>query len=398
MADGSDVKADLPFLFLVTAKGRPYTYYRRDGKRLKIDGPFLVAGGRFVPSPEWLASYQQIHASFETPAPAAESGPGKPAPGTLAALVAEFKASAEFREKGARTRESYTRYYDFLATKYGKLRVADLPREFVIELRDKHADTPRKANYLVTLLKRILSFAMDRPSKYGLTVNPAAKVKALRTGAGHRPWEEHEIEAFRSCWKIGTAERAAFELLLGTGQRAEDVAAMTRQQRLADGWVKVRQMKTNELVEIPEMAEATKAVEPYLVHVETLVADAECKAIAKGKTPPARPMVIFVTPKTLRPMTDDYFKHMMIDAYREAGLAGVTTHGLRYTAGTRLKEAGCEWELIGSILGHRTVQMIRKYSEKRRNARLAVTRLTNALRAQKKRERNARETGKCKTE
>lgn len=369
------MKTKLPYVWAPVVKGKPYTYYRRDGQKIRIEGPLSLVRGELVPSPAWLENYHRIHSGFEDkPKGAAPLGEHKP--GSLGALIAHFKSAPEFTDLKKATRDSYRRYMDKVLgqPKYAKLMVATMPREFVLELRDEYRYTPRKANYIVTVLKLLLSFAMERPSIYGVQVNPAAKVKGLRTGDGHDPWEEWQVEQFRAHWRPGTVERMAFELLLNTGQRAEDVAAMTRPQRLAGGWIKVRQLKTNELVEIPETQDLTKAFEgwkPKPINTN------------RWKKVGDDPLVILST-MTGRPMTIDYFKKMMGNAIAEAGLKGCTTHGLRYTAATRLREAGCEWPLIADIVGHRTAEMARKYSEKRRRSRIAITRLDKAIKARRK--------------
>jgi integrase len=56
----------------------------------------------------------------------------------------------------------------------------------------------------------------------------------------------------------------------------------------------------------------------------------------------------------------------------------VTNHGGRYTAATRLHELDCDWETIAAITGHETAAMVRKYTEKRRKARLAIARINRA--------------------
>jgi hypothetical protein len=48
---------------------------------------------------------------------------------------------------------------------------------------------------------------------------------------------------------------------------------------------------------------------------------------------------------------------------------------LRYSAATILHELGQERETIAAVTGHETVAMARKYTEKRRRARLAISRL-----------------------
>ena len=55
-----------------------------------------------------------------------------------------------------------------------------------------------------------------------------------------------------------------------------------------------------------------------------------------------------------------------------------TVHGLRYAAGSRLRELGCDGPTIAAILGHRTAEMVRKYTEQERRAKLAIARLDEA--------------------
>jgi len=67
----------------------------------------------------------------------------------------------------------------------------------------------------------------------------------------------------------------------------------------------------------------------------------------------------------------------MAAAIRDAGITQ-TAHGLRYTAATRLRERGVDWEDIAAITGHQTVQMARKYSRQRRAATVAMRKLADA--------------------
>jgi integrase len=99
----------------------------------------------------------------------------------------------------------------------------------------------------------------------------------------------------------------------------------------------------------------------------------------------------------------DNFRHIMIDAYRaveglKCGLAnggGVTAHGLRCTAAVVMREMGCDWETIASITGHATIQMVKKYLEKKRLAQLGVDALNRAARIRlEQSERNESGSGK----
>lgn len=237
---------------------------------------------------------------------------------------------------------------------FGHLPVKTMPRAFVFELRDKYADTPRKANYIVQILRRLMSWAVDRGWR---SDNPVLRPRQLRAGAGHRPWEEAEIARFRAAWPTSAVQRVAFELLLNTGQRGGDVIQMTR-ATCRDGWVTLRQKKTRERLSVPQTPELTAVLESWLSSHHHAV--------------------ILTTPAG-RPLKVDYFRHLMRKAYCAAGLPDdCTSHGLRYTAATRLREVGCDWQTIGAITGHRTAEMARKYSERRRLAELGMGRLLDA--------------------
>jgi integrase len=84
----------------------------------------------------------------------------------------------------------------------------------------------------------------------------------------------------------------------------------------------------------------------------------------------------------------DYFRKMMREAYDEAELPkDFTTHGPRYTAATRVYEVyksmgnpdRIAWEAVADITGHATMQMAKKYSEKKRRAQITVGHLNTAL-------------------
>ncbi|MCH7544708.1 MAG: tyrosine-type recombinase/integrase, partial [Proteobacteria bacterium] len=70
-------------------------------------------------------------------------------------------------------------------------------------------------------------------------------------------------------------------------------------------------------------------------------------------------------------------------AMKAAGLVGLTYHGLRYTAATKLAEAGCSNKEIASITGHKSLAMIEKYTRDADQERLsgaAILRWENASR------------------
>jgi hypothetical protein len=116
----------------------------------------------------------------------------------------------------------------------GPLPVGGIRRKRVKALRDKYAEKPRTANYVVQVVRLLMSFAIDEEV---IEDNPAARPRMLRTGEGHRPWEETEIEAYRKRWaqrgcrQAGEDERPR----MGAGVRRleGDPRAMADDARLA---------------------------------------------------------------------------------------------------------------------------------------------------------------------
>src|SRR5262249_41073721 len=161
---------------------------------------------------------------------------------------------------------------------------------------------PRTANYIVAIVRLILAYAEDRKATFRLPqhwTNPARRPKKLKTGAGHRPWEESEIAAYRKKWKLGTFERVLFEAFLNTGQRGGDIAPMVRPQ-YHQGEIAVAQEKTGERVWIPASHDLRAALDPWLKSHNHVV--------------------LFPTPNG-RPLKVDHMRHLMRDAIRAADLS-----------------------------------------------------------------------------
>jgi integrase len=270
-----------------------------------------------------------------------------------------------------------------LVEDYGHLPVRTMPRPFIIRLRDKFDHKPRTANLIVQVLSILLQLGWDLGY---CDSNVAARIKPLETGEGHRPWEETEIKLYRKKWLLGTVERTAFELLLNTGQRGSDIIKMKRSHIGDDGIISVKQDKTDERVWIPMSADLKEAIAAW---------DASQAAWVKCRQKQKRPVhpdveEMILTGHERRAIGVDGFRHLMNDAYKAVdGLAvgldddGVTNHGLRYAAATRLRELGCSLEDIAAITGHETVAMVEKYAGKKRRAKIAIGRLNAATAAQK---------------
>lgn len=328
------LQVDLPYLIAPKGRnGKRYWYYRRAGQRIPIGcGP---------EDPGFAEAYQRIAAMFARTKPTGA--------GTMAALIAAFYASPEFK-KGLRpsTQRVYRHFLEPIREQYGDRSYKTLPRKWITWYRDKLGDQPATANHAVAILHRLFAYAADHDLRKD---NPAAGVKKIGGTGENRPWEDYEVEAFRSRWAPETVQRVILELYLNTAQRGSDVVEMTR-QRYAKGLISVRQKKTGERLSIPVSAALRAVLDPWLAKHEH---------------------VLLVTTPRGRQFSMTYLQRTMRDAMDAAGLPmDCTLHGLRYTAATILRELGLDWETIGDVTGHRTAQMVRKYTRQKRNATAAI--------------------------
>lgn len=363
-------KIALPYVKIDRVKGIDYAWYRRGQKRLcRIPGD--------IGSPEWLAEYHRIHKRYENP----QSGAAKRAYGSLGWLIDQYRRTPEYKQLGDASRKDYERVLrifeqgdpDLAVAPSADLPVATMPKSFLADLRNTYSATPRKANLIIQVASILGNLAVDLDLRQS---NPAARIKKLRTGPGHRPWEEFEIDAYYEQWALGTPERAALDLLIFGGQRRGDTIALVRAHyRVTDfGGVQrlglfVAQEKTDTRLWIP-------APDPLVVSLNAYIQQHD-------------QMTLLVDPKTGKPFHKRGFSAFMRAAINAAGLpASVTVHGTRYTAATRIWEVmkatgnsdELAWQVVGSITGHETAAMAQKYTAKRRLAGLGIDKLNLAFR------------------
>lgn len=240
--------------------------------------------------------------------------------------------------------------------------VADFGRRHVQALKESFAQKPRTADYLVQIFQLLMTRAADAELRDD---NPAFRPRMLRTGEGHRLPGRKSRSRRIVCAMHLKREHVAFELTLNSGQRGEDVIEFGR-VNYRSGWPSVKQLKGGNRVEVPASQDLIAALDPYLARhsAVTLLADRRCV-----------------------PFKVDNFRNFMRAAYDAADLSpGYTTHGLRYTQATVLKKLSCDDATIADIAGHETLAMVKKYTTKRRRARLAIARLNRA----RERGRNAK--------
>src|SRR6516225_6728690 len=117
-----------------------YWYFRRNGRRWKLPGTPL--------SVEFMEAYRDLIAETDGAAQL-QTERLRHGPGSFGALVRDYLASSEFKEKKDSTRAEYRRVLEALAERHGAKPVRDLKRRHVRKMKDERAETPGAANTIV---------------------------------------------------------------------------------------------------------------------------------------------------------------------------------------------------------------------------------------------------------
>jgi integrase len=345
--------------------GKWYYYHRKTGKRIKSRPG----------SPEFFA---ELAARNST----ASAVPPRPLPGTLAALIADYRASAEFITLEPRTRADYQKVFDYLRPLETDLLVAVTPG-YVAAVRDAAFKRKKRhfANYVKTVLSLLFAWAVSRGL---MEFNPAARVKKIRrpknAPEANRAWSREELQIVLA--ESPFEMRVAIALAVCTSLREGDVVIWPwsgYKDRLIQG----RDAKTGSPVWMPAHPMLIALLEE---HKERAAARAKKKGVNVVPLSLSPDMPI-VTGQRGRPITEaglrsNFFK-VIRRLVREGKVAsGVTFHGLRTTTATMLADADCDDATIQAVTGHKTVAMVAHYrrgADKKRRAAKGIAKLDFSL-------------------
>lgn len=310
--------------------GKVRRYVRRRGKKIALKSE--------PTSSTFLAEYQDALAQTD-PKKAT-----KPA-GTWDALVTAYLDSAKFKTGlKERTKVENRREAERIRERWGKHPVSRLEPRHILEWQDELAETPGKANNMLSMVKVLLKFGKPRGFKH---TDPAAEIEEL-PGGEYRSWTDREIAAYEAEWGRGTRERLIFDLALYTGQRRGDLVKMTRHHIDGDVMGCVQE-KTGERIAVP--------VHPNL---KASIADFQSKGLSIIQRKDGKPLKV-------RELHD-----VISDAIDKALLPeDCVLHGLRYSAARCLADAGATAHEIMAVTGHRTLEMVEKYTRQANKVRLA---------------------------
>lgn len=176
---------------------------------------------------------------------------------------------------------------------------------------------------------------------------------------GHIPWDEGDIARFRSRWPIGTAPRAAMELLHWSAARVSDARKLTRGM-VRDGLLTYRQTKTEKRSKSKGEAHIPWSG-PLPLFAKDLEPDRAMMHAALAAFAPAGLLVLPTEKGEQR--TAKGLSNTLNDAARDAGLVDRTAHGLRKSRLIALAEAGATTHQIAAWGGHDSLKEIEHYTD-----------------------------------
>ena len=243
------------------------------------------------------------------------------------------------------TRDDYKRIVrDRIKPRFGSRLVASLSRAEVSEWHASMADIPRRANYSLAVLRKLMSFA-EVHGKRAPGTNPAKGLTLYRERSRERFMDEAEIgraaeaiTAAEAAGEIGLFAAAGLRLAMLTGARAGEVTAMR--------WEYVNAKRR--LVVLPDSKTGKRVI--YL--------SPAAWAVVEG-LPKAGPYLIAGAKR------DEPYRNLTrawLKVRKRANLSDVRLHDLRHTFASMAAGKGLSLPMIGKLLGHRVPATTQRYA------------------------------------
>lgn len=314
------------------------TYYRR-----KVAGKDVYLRLPDPADPNFATAYAR--ASSDAPARA------RPAHGTLAALVAAYRASGDYRGiPSPVTKRNYARYLDMIATEDGHRTVRGITPYFARRMRDRYQDAPGKANNWLNVFKTLLSWAALNDWRRD---NPATEVRALPIGE-HEPWPADVLE--RALAAATPMERLTIVTGLCSGARVGDAI------RMQHGW------HDGAIMEFVTSKNGAHVAVPMHPFWKEELARHPRRAVTLLYDRTGRP---FGSTGAIQAMIRRLMKRIGSPTYVSNGrVRGYTFHGLRKNAACYLAELGLSDREVGSTCGM-SPETVRHYTRRARALMIA---------------------------
>lgn len=307
---------------LCQKKGR--YYYRR---KVKGEDQYIR-----LPAP-----WEPDHARAYNEA-ASEGERDKPAQGSLAALVAAYRASPAYKLiPSDKTRANYSRYLDMIVENDGHRSVKGIRVSHIYSMRDKMGDSPGKANNWLTVFRNLMIYAAKhdwRPD------NPALGITGLPIGE-YQPWPADVLT--KALAAAPPMTRLIIITGLCSGARIGDCI------RMQHGW------HSGGVMEFVASKNKTDVVVPMHQLWLEEIAKVEKRAVTILYNRYGTPF------KDPRPI-EERIRDLMVSIGEKRQFV---FHGLRKNAACYLYETGLSEEQIGAMLAM-TPETVRHYTKRKR--------------------------------
>lgn len=247
----------------------------------------------------------------------------------------------------------------------GEYSLAALNAEIVAQFRDtrlagdtdeKGKTVPRSNNTVrleLALLSHLFTVAIKEWG-IGLPINPVSNIRRPAPGAGrNRRLTPDEQKRLLSAVEAHSNPmfRWIVRIALETGMRLSEIATLRiRQVDLARRIVRLEHTKNSMPRTVPLTAQATQTFTEALDH---------------PIRPPETDLVFFGEPGKDGKRRPYLFDKAWTDAKANAGLIDFRFHDLRHEAVSRFVEAGLSDQEVSAISGHKSMQMLKRYTHLR---------------------------------
>ena len=240
-----------------------------------------------------------------------------------------------------------------LKKELGRYSLAALNTEIIANYRDKRIGEGKSATTIrleLALLSHLFTIAIQE-WRLGLVANPVFNVRKPSPGEGRnrRLIGDEEKRLLNSCnqhsnpflgWIVSIA--------LYTAMRHGEIISLKRNQvNLERSTVFLADTKNNEVRTVPLTDKAKEVFRQVLDHPVRPI-DSELLFFGEpGRDGKRRPYTI---------------NRMWAEALKRAEIADLRLHDLRHEATSRFVEAGLSDQEVASITGHRSMQMLKRYT------------------------------------
>ena len=238
----------------------------------------------------------------------------------------------------------------------GAYSLAAITPDLVAQYRDYRLEAGKSDNTVrleLALLSHLFTIAI-KEWRVGLFYNPVSNIRKPAPGKGRdrRLSTDEEVVLFQACDRhsnpmLGWIARIA----LHTGMRAGEIKSLTRKQvNLDKRTAHLTETKNGSSRTVPLTRQATEVFRAALNH-------------------PVRPLdtdLIFWGEPGRDGIRRAYeFRPAWVRTLKKAGIEGLRFHDLRHEAVSRLVEAGLGDQEVSAISGHKSMQMLKRYTHLR---------------------------------